>query len=165
MTSASAGVSRVRRACEPTIRKVLHFYWRFRRGMTLGVRGLVIDGQTRIFLVKHSYVEGWQLPGGGVEVGETMLQSLARELMEEGNIEVIGRPDLFNVYFNTRVSRRDHVALYIVRDFHQAAPHTPNSEIIATGFFALNALPADTTPATHARLDEYFRTKPASERW
>ncbi|MEZ5785072.1 MAG: NUDIX domain-containing protein [Xanthobacteraceae bacterium] len=165
MTTASAGLARVRRACEPAIRKVLHFYWRFRRGMTLGVRALVIDGQHRVFLVKHSYVEGWQLPGGGVEVGETMLQSLVRELMEEGNIEVTGPPDLFNVYFNARISRRDHVALYIVRDFHQAAPHTPNHEIIASGFFALNALPADTTVATHARLDEYFRGKPASERW
>jgi len=165
MTPVPAGLSRLRRSCEPTIRKVLHVYWRFRRGMTLGVRGLVIDGQTRVFLVKHSYVDGWQLPGGGVEVGETMLQSLARELMEEGNIEVIGTPDLFSVYFNARASRRDHVALYVVRDFHQAAPHTPNHEIIASGFFALDALPVDTTPATHARLDEVFRGKRPTERW
>lgn len=165
MTSASTGLSRARRACEPAIRKVLHVYWRFRRGMTLGVRGLVIDGQSRVFLVKHSYVEGWQLPGGGVEVGETMLQSLARELMEEGNIEVTGRPDLFSVYFNNRASRRDHVALYVVRDFHQAAPHTPNHEIIASGFFSLDALPSDTTPATHARLAEVFRGTSASEQW
>lgn len=165
MTSAPAGLSRVRRACEPTIRKVLHFYWRCSRGMTLGVRALVIDGQNRIFLVKHSYVEGWQLPGGGVEVGETMLHALTRELMEEGNIDVTGPPDLFGLYFNSRISRRDHVALYVVREFHQAAPHTPNHEIVASGFFALDALPADTTAATHARLDEYFRGKPASERW
>lgn len=165
MTSAPQGRSRVRRACEPTLRKFLHVYWRFRRGMTLGVRGLVIDGQDRVFLVKHSYVDGWQLPGGGVEVGETMQFSLIRELMEEGNIEVIGRPDLFSVYFNKRSSRRDHVALFVVRDFHQAAPHTPNHEIIASGFFALDALPVDTTPATRARLDEVFRGKHPTEWW
>lgn len=165
MTSASASLSRMRRACEPAIRKVLHVYWRFRRGMTLGVRALVIDGQDRVFLVKHSYVEGWQLPGGGVEVGETMPHALTRELMEEGNIEVTDPPALFGLYFNARASRRDHVALYIVRDFHQAAPHTPNHEIIASGFFPRDALPPDTTVATHARLDEYFNRKPASERW
>ena len=59
-----------RRALEPALRRVLHFYWRFARAMTLGVRTLVIDGEGRIFLVKHSYVSGWHLPGGGVEAGE-----------------------------------------------------------------------------------------------
>jgi hypothetical protein len=42
------------RALEPALRRVLHFYWRFARAMTLGVRTLVIDGEGRIFLVKHS---------------------------------------------------------------------------------------------------------------
>ena len=53
-----------RAALEPAIRRVLHVYWRFARGMTLGVRALVIGEDGRIFLVKHSYVNGWHLPGG-----------------------------------------------------------------------------------------------------
>ncbi|HKN11052.1 MAG TPA: NUDIX domain-containing protein, partial [Pseudomonadota bacterium] len=77
-----------RRRFEPTIRRVMHFYWRFARAMTLGVRALVIDDQGCIFLVKHSYISGWHLPGGGVETGETLRQALARELLEEGNIEL-----------------------------------------------------------------------------
>jgi len=39
------------------------------------VRGLVIDEEGRVFLVNHSYVSGWYLPGGGVEVGETMSEA------------------------------------------------------------------------------------------
>ena len=127
------------------MRRLLHVYWRFARGMTLGVRGLVIDGTGRVFLVKHSYVAGWHLPGGGVETGETLVTALARELREEGNIELSEPPLLFAVYFNRRASRRDHVALYVVRAFHQSAPPQPNSEIVAHGFFAPDALPADTT--------------------
>ena len=46
-------------------------YWRLSRGMTLGVRALVIDEQRQILLVQHSHVRGWHLPGGGVEPGET----------------------------------------------------------------------------------------------
>ena len=91
-----------RRALEPALRRVLHFYWRFARAMTLGVRALVIDGEGRIFLVKHSYVSGWHLPGGGVEAGETLVEALARELREEGNIELTAPPRLHGIFFNSR---------------------------------------------------------------
>ena len=158
-------LTRLRRRLEPAIRPMMHFYWRFARGATLGARGLVIDGHGRVFLVKHSYVDGWHMPGGGVETGETMLTALARELAEEGNIKLTGQPQLFAVYFNARVSRRDHVGLYIVRNFLQDAPPRPNREIIAHGFFAIDALPEDTTRATRARIDVVLRGVPVSELW
>ncbi len=144
---------------------MIHFYWRFSRGTTLGARALVIDGQRRIFLVKHSYVDGWHLPGGGVETGETLLTALARELAEEANIQLTGPPELHGMFFNVRVSQRDHVALYIVREFRQDGPPTPNHEIIEHGFFARDALPPDTSRATRARLAEVFEGVAVSELW
>ncbi len=155
----------VRSALEPTLRRALHLYWRFARAMTLGVRALVVDGEGRIFLVRHSYVSGWHLPGGGVEAGETMTQALARELHEEGNIELTEPPRLFGLYFNDRASRRDHVSLYVVRGFRQQPAPVPGREIVAHGFFAPDALPSDTTAATRARIVEVLGGAPASERW
>ncbi len=155
----------LRRALEPMIRPLMHLYWRFSRPATLGARAVVIDGVGRIFLVKHSYVDGWHLPGGGVETGETLLVALARELFEEGNIQLGAPPVLHAMYFNGRVSRRDHVALYVVREFRQDAPPRPNREIIAHGFFAPDALPDGTTRATRARIAEVLEGVAVSELW
>jgi ADP-ribose pyrophosphatase YjhB (NUDIX family) len=155
----------IRRRLEPVTRRVLHVYWRFSRGVTLGVRAVVIDHSGKVFLVMHSYVSGWHLPGGGVEIGETAAAALARELREEGNIELVEPATLFGVYFNRRISRRDHVALYVVRAFRQDAPPQPNHEIIAHGFFAPDALPAETTRATRERLAEVLNGRPPAELW
>ncbi len=158
-------MSAARQAFEPVLRRIFHLYWRFSRGMTLGVRGLVLDGQGRVFLVKHSYVSGWHLPGGGVEPGETIRQALERELREEGNIELTDTPLFHGLYFNGHVSDRDHVALFIVRAFHQSAPPKPDHEIIAHGFYAPDALPEGTSAATRTRIAEALNGAPVRDRW
>lgn len=133
--------------------------------MTLGVRALVIDPQGRVFLVKHSYVSGWHLPGGGVEPGETIQDALMRELEEEGGIVALETPVLHGVYFNSRISRRDHVALFVIRIFRQEGGPRHAHEIVDYGFFALDALPPDTTRGTCARLAEVLDGAAVSERW
>lgn len=156
---------KIRRPFEPAIRRCLHLYWRMSRGLTLGARGLIFDGEGRVFLVKHSYISGWHLPGGGVEKGETLMAALERELREEGNIELTETPVLHAVYFNRRTSRRDHVVLYVVRSFRQTAPPQPNREIVAHGFFATDELPPDTGRATRERIGEVLTGRPAAEIW
>jgi 8-oxo-dGTP pyrophosphatase MutT (NUDIX family) len=144
----------LRRRLEPLLRRGFHLYWRVARGMTLGVRGVVLDGDNRVFLVRHSYVAGWHLPGGGVEVGETSHEALRRELVEEGRIELTAEPVLHGLFFNGHVSRRDHVAVYIVRQFRQDRLPEPNHEIVECGFYDAGALPADTTRGTRLRIAE-----------
>jgi len=155
----------LRKRFEPVLRWFFHLYWRFARGMTLGVRAVVLDGDSRVFLVKHSYVSGWHLPGGGVEVGETVADALRRELVEEGRIELTGEPALQGVFLNGRVSRRDHVAVYLVRQFRQDRLPEPNREIIACGFFDVGALPAETTTGTRLRISEVLEGKPRMATW
>jgi 8-oxo-dGTP pyrophosphatase MutT (NUDIX family) len=144
----------LRNRLEPQLRRAFHLYWRMARGMTLGVRGVVLDSDNKVFLVRHSYVAGWHLPGGGVEVGETFLEALRRELAEEGRIELTEEPVLHGLFFNGHVSRRDHVAVYVVRQFRQDRPPTPNHEIVETGFYDAAALPAETTKGTRLRIGE-----------
>jgi 8-oxo-dGTP pyrophosphatase MutT (NUDIX family) len=155
----------MRNAIEQAMRRGMHLYWRFARGLTLGARALVIDETRRIFLVQHTYVHGWHLPGGGVEPGETLLAALTRELREEGNIELTEPPVLHGVFYNPRWSRRDHVACFVVQSFHQSAPPAPNREIAASRFFALEELPGDTGAGSRARIAEVLLGAPVSERW
>lgn len=146
--------------------RLFHGYFLLARPMTLGVRGIVHNREDKsVFLIRHTYVPGWQLPGGGVERGETMETSLKRELLEEGNIEVTGKPQLLAMHFNKQASPRDHVGLYLVTDFRQTAPKQADREIAESGFFPLDRLPAETSPATLRRLNETFQGSPVSPYW
>jgi 8-oxo-dGTP pyrophosphatase MutT (NUDIX family) len=155
----------LRKRFEPALRRVFHFYWRFARGMTLGVRAVVLDAENRVFLVKHSYLTGWHLPGGGVEVGETFHDALQRELAEEGRIELSGEAVLHGLFLNSHVSRRDHVAVYLIKHFRQDRLPEPNREIIACGFFDPAALPAETTRGTRLRISEVLDGKAPIATW
>ncbi len=143
----------------------LHTYWRFSRGMTLGVRAVVLDGHNQVFLIKHTYVPGWHLPGGGVETGETALEALDRELREEACIAMDGAPALVGVFFNRRISRRDHVLVYLIRRFTVLEAKQPDREIAEAGFFPLDRLPEGTTAATRRRLAEILEGQPPSVNW
>ena len=134
--------------------------------MTLGVRAVVHDRNGhKVFLIRHTYVPGWHLPGGGVEKNETVVQALTRELSEEGNFQLLAPPLLRSLHFNRHASPRDHVAVFLVEDFRQHLAKAPDREIADSGFFALDELPEMTTPGTRRRIAETFEGAPVSEYW
>jgi ADP-ribose pyrophosphatase YjhB (NUDIX family) len=146
------------------VTRAIHAWFVLTRAMTFGVRAACFDENGRVFLVRHSYVPGWHMPGGGVERGQTAAEALLLELREEGNLEVIGEPALLALFFNPRTSRRDHVAFYRCK-VRQTEPKLPDAEIVDTGFFALDALPDGTTSATLRRLDELAGKRQQAHIW
>lgn len=48
---------------------------------------VVLDGDDRVLLVKPTYKEPWELPGGGVEKNESPLEACRRELEEELGVD------------------------------------------------------------------------------
>ncbi|SDF80603.1 NUDIX domain-containing protein [Bosea robiniae] len=161
----AADPDRPRTLAQRLLTRLLHVYFRFARGVTFGVRGVVLNDRGEVFLIRHTYVPGWHFPGGGVEVGETAELSLERELSEEAGIAPTERPVLHGLFFNRRISRRDHVAVYVLRRFRVERVKKPDREIAEAGFFPLDRLPNGTTPATRRRLAEIISGQPPAIEW
>ena len=145
--------------------RIAHLSFLVKRPMTLGVRGVVVGCDDSVLLVRHGYVPGWHFPGGGVEVGETFLEALERELVEEACVRPTGKPALHGLYFNGHVSIRDHVAIYVIRDFEVLGTRAPDREIEEARFFPRRALPEGASAGTRRRLAEIFDGAPVSDHW
>jgi len=150
------------------LQKLLHtaasFYWKTVRPKTNGVRAILLDETgTKVLLVKHTYIDGWYLPGGKVEKNETIIEGLARELREELGI-VLGGCTLFGVYENHAQGKRDTIIVLLCNGI--AGTPTQTGEIEAVSYFSLTALPQDVSPGTKRRLEELVLAKnPAIGMW
>jgi 8-oxo-dGTP diphosphatase len=105
---------------------------------------LFFDAEDRVLLVKPTYKEGWEIPGGYVEPGETPLEACRREVNEELGLEVaIG--DLLVVDWAPSEHEGDKVlfvfdgGMLSSRDAHSIV--LPADEIAEFGFVAAQALP------------------------
>jgi len=151
---------------KPLVKRLIHLASLLRNAHTLGVRLLVQDEDGRVLLVRHSYLPGWYLPGGGVDVGETVAEAAKRELLEETGLRALAEPHCLGLFHNNRASRRDHVVFFRIAKWAVIdADRVPNSEILEMQFFAADALPDDVTPSTRQRLLEQFEALPTTATW
>ena len=124
---------------------------------------MLVDDAGRVLLVKHTYVPGWMLPGGGVEHGQTCLDAVRCELDEEVGVTLLEPPRLIGILANFARQPGDHVALYYAHKWRQRPVVSP--EIAASGLFSLRDLPPDASPATRRRVAEYLGETPLAEHW
>jgi len=144
--------------------RLLLGWWWVRRPVTLGVKGIVRDAEGRFLLIRPSYLPGWHLPGGGVGRGEALDEAVRRELREEVSVDA-GAVRLFGVYTNFREWKSDHIVCFVVEEWRPTgAPHRAH-EIESFRFFAPDDLPAETTPATRARIAEVVAGRAPGFRW
>lgn len=136
-----------------------------RKRMTVGVRAVLLDGR-KVLLVRHTYTPGWQFPGGGVEPGETAEFAAARETLEETGYRCEGRPELLGFYLNRIAGGdRDHVAVYVWRQFRVEREFRANIEIAECRWFDVDALPTDVGKGTARRLGEIFAEAEVGNEW
>jgi len=145
--------------------KAARLVWRITRPRTIGVRAVLLDAEDRIALVRHTYIEGWYLPGGGVKKGEAVVDALHRELAEEVAIEGATVERVLGVYHSRREGKDDHVIVYVVRAMADTLRGADALEVAGAGWFDPDALPAGTPPATLRRIEEWRAGATGGGRW
>lgn len=128
----------------------------------------VVLREGRLLLQQRADGGQWGLPGGSVEIGETVTAALEREVREETGYEVaVGR--LVGVYSDPRfqvVRYPDgrvwhYVSLCFACALRGGEPRPAPGETLALDWFPPHALPGDVVPLHRRRIEDALAERPA----
>ncbi len=121
---------------------------------TAGARAILVR-EGKILLVKHTYLESWFIPGGGLKKNETYEQAIRRELQEELGITIFDLK-LLGIYNNFYEGKSDSIVVFTSENFTE--PEMKDKEIEDFRYFDPTQLPDKTSPGTRKRMDEYLNS-------
>ncbi|WP_345354910.1 NUDIX hydrolase [Actinoallomurus liliacearum] len=112
----------------------------------------------RVLLVFDRFRRQWELPGGGIDPGETPLQAAVRELREESGLHLTSLTLAGYARFRlTAPPRREYAALYTVRTEELHRDFVPNREISAIRWWDTTGPPPTDTQIIDATLAQWSR--------
>jgi ADP-ribose pyrophosphatase YjhB (NUDIX family) len=124
---------------------------------------VIIEIDGRIVLIeRRNYPHGWAIPGGFVDVGETVEAAARREMREETGLEV-ELTELLGVYSRADRDPRGHTVSLVYVGRAQGEPHA-DDDAKAAALFSLDALPAPLAFDHTEILADYRRYKQTGKR-
>ncbi len=122
----------------------------------VSVKALILDDKKRFLLTKES--DGvWEMPGGGLDFGESIRECLIRELREETGFEIIRMKNQPSYFVTERDNKGKWKALAIYEVEVKNLEFVPSEECVEIKFFtAEEALTLDTLyPGARKFAQEY----------
>lgn len=120
----------------------------------IGVFGVIIE-DGKVLLALRRDIDWWNLPGGGMELGETVDEALQREVLEETGLQVrVGR--LVGVY--SKPQKQEVVLTFLCQ--REGGQLTATEETRESRFFAPDALPEKTLPKHAERIRDALLNQP-----
>lgn len=123
----------------------------------IGVFALIFDDNGRVLLGHRRDTDWWNLPGGGMELGETVDEALLREVREETGLEVEVE-QLVGVYSKPQ---KQEVVLTFRCGVTGGTLH-PTEEALESRYFAPSALPYNTFPKHRQRVEDALLNSPSA---
>lgn len=109
----------------------------------------IIERAGKYLLARRRDIGWWNLPGGGLEYGETVDEGMAREIMEEVGIAVtIER--VVGIYSKPR--KNEVVITFLCHLVSGADEPAPSDEVSEVGWFTAETLPDKLLPKHRERL-------------
>jgi 8-oxo-dGTP diphosphatase len=122
----------------------------------IGGAALITDPHGGILLVRHTYGRrNWDLPGGGIEHGESPVDGTVREVREETGLSVTAT-ELTGIYYDKDADWLHFVFRNVITG-SDAAPRPDGVEIDACGFWHPNSLPRPISDFTVLRIRDGAR--------
>lgn len=129
----------------------------------IAVCAVIRDSEGRVLLARRADNALWCLPGGAMEVGETVETAVRREVREETGLEVaLDEPALFGVYSEPRPGAQRHVVVLGFRCRVVGGALTPSDETTGFQYVHPEALPDDLVPPHRQRIADALSGAPAA---
>lgn len=120
----------------------------------IGVYAVILH-EGRVLLALRDNIDWWNLPGGGMESGETVDEAVRREVYEETGLEVAVER-LVGVY--SKPQKQEVVLLF--RCSITGGTLMATEESRECRFFALDDLPRNTLPKHRQRIEDALLDRP-----
>ena len=121
---------------------------------SIGSFAIILDENSKVLLCLRTDKNVWNLPGGGLEVGESPWAAVVREVKEETGLDVKIKK-LLGV--SSKPEKSDIAFLFLCQPV--SGELTLNNEAKDLRYFSLDEIPENTLSKQVARIKHFFTQK------